>query len=212
MKITILYDNTSFVPELESDWGFSALVETGGQTILFDTGANGRILMGNIEKLNINLLNINNIFISHHHYDHVGGLSEFLNEHNDVTLFSPESFRGVKNVKENIYIKEQQELYPNIYTTGQLDDIEQSLIVKTNKGVVVIVGCAHPGLDKIAKVAEEYGRVYAIIGGFHGFRRFIDLKKVDYFCPAHCSKFACKIKEKFPYKYIDAGVGRIIEI
>lgn len=211
MKITILYDNTLADENLQADWGFSALVETSKHTILFDAGGNGRILMGNIEKLGIDIDSIDTVFISHHHFDHVGGLSEFLNENNDVKLFSPATFRGVKNVRENVYIKETQPLYEDIFTTGQLMDIEQSLIVKTEKGLVVIVGCSHPGLDKIKESAEIYGKVYAIVGGFHDYRRFKLLENVDYLCPAHCSKFADGVRELYPEKYLEAGAGKVLK-
>ncbi len=39
MKVTIIYDNTSIRSDLQSDWGFSALVEVKEKKILFDTGA-----------------------------------------------------------------------------------------------------------------------------------------------------------------------------
>ncbi len=45
MKVTIIYDNTVFEGNLKSDWGFSGLVEVKDRTILFDTGANGSILL-----------------------------------------------------------------------------------------------------------------------------------------------------------------------
>ena len=79
MKITIIYDNTSFKKNLQADWGFSCLVEEkDSPRILFDTGANGRILLSNMEKLKIDPLSIEEVFISHLHWDHVGGLSELL--------------------------------------------------------------------------------------------------------------------------------------
>lgn len=212
MKITILYDNTKFINQLESDWGFAALIEAENHNILFDAGGNGRILLGNMEKLSIDPYIIDTIFISHHHFDHIGGLSEFLNVNNEVTLFSPESFRGVKNVRKNIYIDKSQQLYENIYTTGQLENIEQSLIIKSEKGLVIIVGCSHPGLDSIVEAAEKFGEVFAIIGGFHGYRKFKTLDRVKYFYPAHCTKYSQKIKDIFPDKFMETGVGRVIEI
>jgi len=53
MKITIIYDNEVSEEGLEADWGFSCLVEVYGKKILFDTGADGSILLGNMEKLDI---------------------------------------------------------------------------------------------------------------------------------------------------------------
>ncbi len=135
MKITIIYDNTVFRDGLKSDWGFSALIEFNNRKILFDTGGNGAILLKNMRKLNINPKSIDTIFISHNHFDHVGGLSEFLNKNNDVKLYAPSTFRGVKNVRELEYITNSKELSKNIYTTGELDNIEQSLILNTRKDI-----------------------------------------------------------------------------
>ncbi len=212
MKVTILYDNTIYQAGLVSDWGFSALVEANNHTILFDTGGNGKILMGNMKKLHINPLIIDTVFISHHHFDHVGGLSAFLNANNQVRLFSPSSFRGVKNVKENIYIEKPRELYENIFTTGELENIEQSLIVKTTKGLVVIVGCSHPGLDTIKKQAEYFGSVYAIIGGFHGFKKPDIFQDTTFIAPTHCTQYKSIYHKTYPEKILEAGVGKTIEL
>ena len=67
MKITIVYDNVVSRPDLAADWGFACLVETEGHTLLFDTGAKGTILLGNMEKLNIDPSIIDAVFISHNH-------------------------------------------------------------------------------------------------------------------------------------------------
>lgn len=77
MKVTIIYDNTSISPDLQADWGFSALVEVKEKKILFDTGANGEILPSNMKKLEIEPREIEDIFISHLHWGHTGGLSFF---------------------------------------------------------------------------------------------------------------------------------------
>jgi 7,8-dihydropterin-6-yl-methyl-4-(beta-D-ribofuranosyl)aminobenzene 5'-phosphate synthase len=74
MKITILYDNTVFQSGLKPDWGFSCLVEAHNRTILFDTGSNGSILLENMKKLDIDPLSIDEVFISHSHFDHISGL------------------------------------------------------------------------------------------------------------------------------------------
>ena len=105
MKVTIIYDNTTLKTELKADWGFSALIEIKERKILFDTGANGRILLSNMEKLGINPKEIEEVFISHSHFDHTGGLSAFLDQNNKVKVWVPPSFRGVKSAREVIEVK-----------------------------------------------------------------------------------------------------------
>jgi len=145
MKITIIYDNDVYKDGLQADWGFSCLVEIENTpTILFDTGTNGSILLSNMEKLNIDPTSIDEVFISHAHFDHVGGLSAFLNINSDVTIYVPPSLRGVRGVKEVVSVSEPLKIHENVFSTGELDHIEQSMAVKIDKGIVVIVGCSHP--------------------------------------------------------------------
>jgi len=71
MKITVIYGNTAFREDLQADWGFAALIEAANTPkILFDTGANGRILLSNMKKLGIAPALIDEVFISHAHFDH----------------------------------------------------------------------------------------------------------------------------------------------
>jgi len=53
--------------------------------------------------------------------------------------------------------------------------------------------------------------VHAIIGGFHGFRNFDLFKNLDVICPTHCTVHKAKIKRLYPEKYIEGGVGRVLE-
>jgi len=82
MKITIIYDNTSIRNDLQPDWGFSAVVEFKERKILFDAGASGTILLSNMQKLGISPKEIQDVFISHNHFDHIGGLSSFIEQNN----------------------------------------------------------------------------------------------------------------------------------
>ncbi len=56
------------------EWGFSALVETSGHRILFDTGARPETVLQNARELKIDLSDVTEVILSHHHGDHVGGL------------------------------------------------------------------------------------------------------------------------------------------
>ena len=210
MKITIVYDNTLFRKDLEADWGFSCLIEAHGRTILFDTGANGSILLKNMEKLNIEPSSIDDVFISHAHFDHVGGLSDFLNKNSRVNVFVPVSLRGIRNAKKVVQIDQPMEIYENFYSTGELEKIEQSMAVKIDKGLVLIVGCSHPKMKNILDTISQFGKVYAIVGGLHGFDEYELFKDLDFICPTHCTRHIAEIKALYPEKYIEGGVGRII--
>jgi len=212
MKTTILFDNTVFQEGLKSDWGFSCLVEAHNRTILFDTGSNGSILLENMKKLDIDTSSIDEVFISHAHFDHIGGLSAFLNENNNVKIYVPLSLRGIRGAKEIIYVDKPIMLHENIFSTGELDHIEQSMVIKTDKGLVLVVGCSHPKMEDILKAAEQFGKVYAIIGGLHGFNKFELFKDLGVICPTHCTKHIAEINSLYPEKYIEGGAGKIIVI
>jgi len=212
MTITILYDNESKIEGLDADWGFSCLIEAYGRRILFDTGGNGSILLRNMDALNIDPLSIDEVFISHIHFDHTGGLSAVLDINHSVTLYAPSTLRGVFHVKEIIYEDEPAQLDENFCTTGLLDNMEQSLAIQTEKGLVVIVGCSHPGVGNILQAATRFGKPYMLIGGLHGFDEFELIKELQLVCPTHCTQHIAEIQSIYPDKYIQGGVGRVIEI
>jgi 7,8-dihydropterin-6-yl-methyl-4-(beta-D-ribofuranosyl)aminobenzene 5'-phosphate synthase len=212
MIITILYDNTLFQKDLEADWGFSCLIEAYGRTILFDTGANGTILLNNMGKLNLLPSSVDDVFISHGHFDHVGGLSAFLNKNSQVNVFAPVSLRGIRNAKKVVQVDKPMEIYENFYSTGELEWIEQSMAVKTDKGLVLIVGCSHPKMKNILDTVSQFGKIYAIVGGLHGFEEYELFKNFDFICPTHCTQHITEIKALYPEKYIEGGVGKIIKL
>lgn len=211
MKISIVYDNEAAKEGLRADWGFSCLVEAYNKKILFDTGANGSILLDNMKKLDIDPIKIVDVFVSHAHGDHTGGLSDFLRI-NPVKVYIPLSCQNPHSAVEVIKVKEPLKIHENILSTGELEYIEQSLVVKTEKGLVVIVGCSHSGVKNILKAASQWGKVYALIGGLHGFRDFDFVRDLELICPAHCTQFNSQIKSRYPEKYVRAGVGKVIEI
>lgn len=212
VKIQIVYDNTTTMSDLEPDWGFAAVIDAHSKKLLFDTGGDGKILLNNMHALNIEPKTISDVFISHNHYDHIGGLAYFLNENNSVTLHNPISFRGVKHAQEVHYYDKPQEIFPHFYTTGELDGIEQALAIESEKGLVIIVGCSHPDMSLILKAAEQFGNIHAIIGGLHGFDQYELFKNIEVICPTHCTEHKKEIKKIYADKYTDGGVGRLIEI
>jgi 7,8-dihydropterin-6-yl-methyl-4-(beta-D-ribofuranosyl)aminobenzene 5'-phosphate synthase len=211
MKITIIYDNVVFKKGLQADWGFSCLVEIENTpTILFDTGANGSILFYNMAELGIDPAFIEEVFISHAHFDHVGGLSAFLNVKNDVNIYLPHSMRGIRGVKNVISVSAPLKIHENVFSTGELDHIEQVMAVKTKNGVVLIAGCSHPRMSHILEAASQFGGIYGIVGGLHGFSEYELFEDFEVICPAHCTQHIKELKSLYPQKYIEGGVGQVI--
>jgi 7,8-dihydropterin-6-yl-methyl-4-(beta-D-ribofuranosyl)aminobenzene 5'-phosphate synthase len=217
MKITIIYDNTAFRKELLANLGFSCLVELTNlsksenkfKRILFDTGANGKILLSNMEKLGIDPSSIEEVFISHLCFDHIGGLSEFLKVNPKINkIYVPSSL----GLKKEIVLKEPTKIYENVFSTGELERIEQSMGVVTEKGIVLIVGCSHPYMGNILNIAKQFGKLYAILGGMHGFSEFELFKDLELICPTHCSQYKAELQKLYSQKYLEGGAGRMIEI
>ena len=215
MKLTIVYDNDVYKKDigLKSDWGFSCLIGTADEAILFDTGARGNILLSNMEKLGIDPRMISKIVISHEHWDHSGGLQALVPLVGDVELYR----LGKKSPSENMQLvsaEEPQEITEGMYTTGRLKGPvdEHSLVLKGKNGRYILVGCSHPGVEKIIDVAKQYGNIVGLIGGLHGFNNFVLLEGLDIVCATHCTKHKKEINELFPGISVDGGVGKIIEI
>lgn len=233
LKITVVYDNYLYKEGLKTGWGFSCVIEGAGKTILFDTGGDAPTLLYNMEKLGIHPENIDTIVLSHIHGDHVGGLFGFLRENSNVTVHLLKSFD--KRFKEDVRslgakvveIHEPAEICKGIYTIGEMGFWikEQSLIVNTDKGLIVITGCAHPGIVNIvAKAKELLGKdVLLVMGGFHlmGKSRneigkiIDDFRKlgVRYVGASHCSGDTARKMFEDEYKeyFINVGAGRVIK-
>lgn len=211
MKITIIYDNTVCHPDLIPDWGFACLVETGGRTLLFDTGARGRLLLDNMETLGISPQRIDMVFLSHDHFDHTGGLQDFLSIQ-PTKVVAPAGCRVPNDATQVISINQPIQIGDIFYSTGALDDFEQSLVVRENDRMIVVAGCSHPGVGRILKAASGFGRVDTLVGGLHGFNDFSLIETLDKICPTHCTQYIREIKQRFPEKYMEGGVGKVLQL
>ncbi len=200
MKITIVYDNEAGAG-LKSGWGFSCLVDSG-QKILFDTGDNGEKLIFNFEKLSIDPESVDKVVLSHDHWDHVDGLEGLQKFNSKAEVVLPEAF------------SQPTEISPGIYSTGALGTLikEQSLVAKTEKGNIVVTGCAHPGLEKILQAARQLGEIYGVLGGFHGFSKFDKLEGIQLIGPCHCTQYKQQIKDKYPDEFVEIKAGSVVEI
>jgi 7,8-dihydropterin-6-yl-methyl-4-(beta-D-ribofuranosyl)aminobenzene 5'-phosphate synthase len=107
---------------------------------------------------------------------------------------------------------------------GTLELRELSLTIDTPDGVVIVVGCSHPGIDKIVQAAAQINpRVHLIAGGFHlvvskddEIDRIVtalrDTYKVAYVAPGHCTGEPAftALREAFGDRYLYAGLGTTI--
>jgi 7,8-dihydropterin-6-yl-methyl-4-(beta-D-ribofuranosyl)aminobenzene 5'-phosphate synthase len=220
MRITILYDSNKYIelPKLRTGWGFSCLIETGEKNILFDTGWDGNILLNNMNCLGLDPKSIDIVVISHYHWDHCGGLPQILRIDKKVNVYVPKYFST--HLKEEIKyranlfeVSKSKNICEDVYTTGELgkDIREQSIILKTEKGLIVITGCAHPGIREILNVASNYGKIFGLIGGFHGFKEFHLITDISFIMPCHCTRYKKDLAKLFPQKYIENGIGKEIK-
>jgi len=177
--------------ELMVETGVSYLVKTDNNTILLDTGlnSNGMVpspLTHNMMKLGIKMDEVDTIFITHKHGDHVGGNKwskdktfSITGSHEllkDIRVIVPTemSYPGLKP----LYAHEPMILGMGVATTGTIANSmyltgfieEQSLIVNVEgKGMVIIVGCGHNTIPRLLERARAIidEPIYGLIGGLH---------------------------------------------
>jgi 7,8-dihydropterin-6-yl-methyl-4-(beta-D-ribofuranosyl)aminobenzene 5'-phosphate synthase len=176
VKFTIVYDNNVYDERLQTKWGFSCWVETEGGIVLFDTGDDGATLLSNMSQLGLDPAEIDAVVLSHAHGDHTGGLGALLGTGVKPTVYVPASFSGpfkrdVQALTELVEVTEPLKIAPGIHTTGEVRGgiTEQALAVESEDGLVVVTGCAHPGVEKMVRRAKESigGDIALVMGGFH---------------------------------------------
>lgn len=237
MKLTIVYDNNPPVQPvagaenlLVPAWGFACLAETGDSVILFDTGGDGATLLGNLKALGIDLAVVDAIVLSHYHWDHIGGFDDLLGTGIRPTVYVPAScppeFRqalservAVVAVKDSVLVAE------GVRTTGEMGSaiVEQSLVIETDAGLVVLTGCAHPGIVEIVRFVASEGDIALVMGGFHlrdATQMICDeaaaqLQKlgVRHVAPTHCTGALAieRFELAFGECFVPVGLGSVIE-
>ncbi|MFO8020773.1 MAG: MBL fold metallo-hydrolase [Promethearchaeia archaeon] len=213
--VFIVFDNQCVEKGFKKGFGFSALIYNhfSKNFILFDTGGNGPTLVYNLRKFNINISEIKKVIISHNHHDHAGGLDKVYQINPNIQIYVSKSKSSYERnyPKAKIFTNNNlKEIEENIYTSGTFGSLlkEQALFSKTREGkIIIVVGCTHPGLEKFILKGKELGEVEAVIGGFHGFRKFSFLNGINFIGACHCTQYKGKIKNRFPDLYKKVCVG-----
>jgi 7,8-dihydropterin-6-yl-methyl-4-(beta-D-ribofuranosyl)aminobenzene 5'-phosphate synthase len=227
LKVLVL---STMLAELRSfgEWGFAALVEADDRRLLFDTGSHPDTVLRNARELGVDLTGIEEVILSHNHYDHTAGLLTLRRElakTNPKALSRAHVGRGIfwerpgTKPEESIITigKAYEELggrfvehggpieiHPGIWLTGPVprvhpernwsppgpstpggrvrspeglvEDVipeDQSLVIDTDEGLVVISGCGHAGIINTLEYSRKVVRdseIHAALGGFHLFR------------------------------------------
>ncbi len=232
--LSVVYDNHGDSGDLRPDWGFGCVIEGFERTVLFDTGADGEVLVHNMRCLGFEPQNIGAVVLSHDHWDHTGGLDRLLGLHADVTVYMPDVFP--QELKETVLgagaelveTSDGTEVCPGISTTPVLQGRrpEQGVRVSRGRSHLLITGCAHPGIAEVVESAggPRTGSVDVCVGGFHlkdtdraGIQRTISSLQrlgIRRIAPCHCSGEQARdmMREVFGSGYIEAHVGRRIAI
>ncbi|MCK4547727.1 MAG: MBL fold metallo-hydrolase [Candidatus Eisenbacteria sp.] len=229
---TVLFDNIPHQDGYRTSWGYSCLIRGLEETILFDTGGDGRILLDNMERAGVDPKEIGIIVLSHFHGDHTGGLHALLPRCEGVTVYLlrsfPEAFKNEVRSMASLVVEVSGSisLLDEVKTTGALgfEIPEQSLVVEQEDGLVVVTGCAHPGLRGIVEKAREITapKPVFLMGGFH----LRDLSKsevtdlvndleslgVKAVAPSHCTGSPQRrvIKQMLGDRFLESGAGRVI--
>lgn len=277
IRATVLCENTvATFNGVLAEAGWAVYLETDQGNYLFDTGQ-GETVIHNAKILRKNLSEIKGIILSHHHFDHTGGLLDVLNMTGETDVYGHHQlfkksywteykinghpkYIGVPFQEELLISKgakfkfnyEITEIAPDMYLTGEVprksnyekldksqvipfgdeyipDSLvdDQSLIIKTEAGLVIILGCAHSGLINILNHAIEMTGehcIYAVFGGTHlaaasqgqlentiAALKCFDIKKIGV---SHCTGFhpSKLIAQEFKKQFFTCNVGTVIEV
>lgn len=175
--LTVLYDNTAAKEGPAPDWGFAAIIQGLEKTVLFDTGTKEDVFLNNGKALDVDLKKVDLVFISHEHNDHTGGLLAFLRIKSGIPVYVPagagQPFQAAlsKEGGQVVAVKDPVTLMPGVFSIGDVGKAipEQALVFDTPKGLILVTGCAHPGIVMMVEKAKEVGKkdIWMVLGGFH---------------------------------------------
>jgi 7,8-dihydropterin-6-yl-methyl-4-(beta-D-ribofuranosyl)aminobenzene 5'-phosphate synthase len=187
LHISTLIDNLVYPRNLRAEHGLSLYLETDGKKILFDTGMS-ELFSRNAIAMNIDIAKTDMLVISHGHYDHTGGIAEFLTMNDNAPIYInkeafQERYHGERyiGIPKSTHIPEDRTIFPENQLTWLSEHLvllnypsdlypDEQYLVYISKGVGhVISGCSHRGIVPIVSKVEEMLRmpVTGITGGLH---------------------------------------------
>jgi 7,8-dihydropterin-6-yl-methyl-4-(beta-D-ribofuranosyl)aminobenzene 5'-phosphate synthase len=234
LRLTVVSDNLTLEDDLESAWGFACVVEGLDRTVMFDTGSDGKVLLANMSRLRISPGEVDGLVFSHFHGDHTRGADALLHRNPDLTVWVPETFpdsfrKDLASAGATVEtVAEPETLFEGAGSTGVMGDEipEQALVLQSAEGLVVITGCAHPGIVEIVRQAKRTWKqdVRLIVGGFHlrGMQddqirdtlsalRELGVRQV---APSHCTgdRAIEMFRKTWGEDFVESGSGAVIEL
>jgi len=204
-RLVVLVDNRAIEP-LEPAWGLAVYLEAEGTRVLFDTGPEPVVLERNSELLRTRLNDLDFVFLSHEHADHVGGLPYVADLNPGLEVYIPAgASKSLRRWIEDlglraVCVRGVREISEGIYSSGEVCSgiCEHALVVRTRGGLLVLTGCAHPGVRPLIERARALDkRVLMLLGGLHlagaglteleSVARYMAEIEIDTVLPLHCS-------------------------
>jgi len=273
IKATMVCENCVFhLPGALAEHGLSIFLETDRGNYLLDTGQ-GKTVVNNALVLGLDIKTIKGIIMSHHHWDHTGGLGPVLDLKGAVDIYAhPEFFKESYNVTENKarfsgvpyprplleakgatfkFSSEFRQIEPGLWLTGEVprrtdyelgdkrqmvksgegyvkDDLrdDQSVVVETERGLFIVLGCCHSGIiNTLSYIEEKMGprHISAVIGGTHlgpvsdeqrdksiAALKAFDIERLGV---SHCTglKTASRLSGVFGERFFFCNVGTVVE-
>lgn len=177
LKIHVIVDNNA-APGFEEAWGLSILIEANGLSVLFDADTSPGVLCRNAWRMGVSLRSLDFAVLSHWHHDHYGGFQCVARAAPGLVVYTPpgpgrlvEKLAGLG--LHPVPVVQRCELSKGFTVVGPLEAwagfYEQGLLVTEGDKAVLIVGCSHPGVDRLAEAAARLagGPLDLVIGGFH---------------------------------------------
>jgi 7,8-dihydropterin-6-yl-methyl-4-(beta-D-ribofuranosyl)aminobenzene 5'-phosphate synthase len=224
LRAVVVVDNEPG-PGLAGEWGWSVYIEAHSTRVLFDADTDPGVLASNASRLRVDLSRLDFAVLSHHHADHYGGFPAVAEARPGLPVYVPPGdpswAQGLSLEVREVF--EAAEPAPGFQLSGPIKAwpgfYEQALGVRIGNGLVVFLGCSHPGGDRLAEaLAEATGLpIYAVIGGLHRpSRATLDRLAAiaGYVCPTHCSGNQAKryLEIRYPEKLCRARTGTVIVV